>query len=259
MLPAAANAEHDSPPPSAKLKAVTANSKPSAPFIPTDKLELLARELFNGALPKLPADGMKRRNVLAKEFAAAHLLIPGVAKPDAAKLAALAPAFRVIAASRQAHVDAFLKTIAPKATVGSVRQQLVAVLGEQAVQLRLLNARHSIAAALVLLDRLDGNADAQLDLSHADANRFEARLDAAIPGARAHFYPGGKVGYVLSGLDLLAQLADALADGSGKPSAAQANQPARDTADDLAKQIRAESDPAKRAAIFAQLQTVWKS
>ena len=248
-----------------------ANSKTSAPFYQTDALEALARELFAGALPQLPGDGVKRRLALAREFAGAHLSVPGVAKPDAAALAALAPAFRAIAASRQGRVDAWLAGLVPKPSANSVRQKMVAVLGEQALQLRLLNFRHSIAAAMILLDRLDGKAATQLDLRHADAAKFAARLDAAIPGARQHFYPGGNAMHSIAGLALLSDLASALAESQGgtltaatpaRPTAATkpAGKPAvRPTAETIAAAVRAEADPAKRAALFAQLQTVWNS
>lgn len=240
--------------------ATICESKPvTTPYIPTADLEKLARELFDGALPALPRDGVKRRSVLAREFAAAHLLVPGVVMPDAKKRAALAPAFRAIADSRQARVDAFLKTITPKPTVGSVRDLLVRELGEQALQVRVLNARHSIAAALVLLDRLEGKTDSRLDLCHADPQKFVARLDAAMPGARQHFYPGGDVNHSLRGLYLLAELADAVAEskavvgivasaGLHSPKA----KPAPISAESLAAAIRAERDAGTRARLYQQ-------
>ena len=246
-----------------------ANSKTSAArSYSTDDLEKLARELFNGSLPKLSGDNWKRRSQLAREFAAAHLTIPGISKPEAAKLAKLAPPFKAIAASRQGRVDSFLAGIAPQPTVGSVRQQLVSVLGEQALQLRLFNFRHSIAAAMILLDRLDGKADTQLDLRHADAVKFAARLDAAIPGARQKFYPGGNAMHSLAGLALLADLAAALADSQAgataaatpartapAPAAAEPK-PTRATRESLAAAIRSEPDAHIRAALYQHFTSI---
>lgn len=192
-----------------------ANSKPSAPFIPTDKLEALARELFNGAMPPLSGDGWRRRCQIAKEFAAAHLTVPGVATPDAKKLAALAPAFRAIAASRQARVDSFLAALPQPITHKALRDKLVIALGEQALQANLFNCRHTVACALVLLDQLEGRS-AKLDLLTnpiADGGKqFLARLDAAFGvGVSAKLLPRGplQIGALNTLLD---GLSDALAE-----------------------------------------------
>lgn len=240
-----------------------ATPKASAPFIKTDDIETLARELFNGALPKLPGDSVKRRNVLAREFAAAHLTIPGVCKADAGKFAALGPAFKAIAASRQARVDAFLTGIVPQPTVGSVRQKLVAVLGERALKANVLRAQHQVACVLVLLDVLEGR-DTAMDLNLADSGqKLVARLDATFgKAARETMIPRGP-GYFTEGLALLANLADAVADSkpvATVPKPAPAATPATPTtADTLCQQIRAEGNPQRRADLFAQLQTVWKT
>ena len=207
---------------------MTELSKPSAPFVPTDKLETLARELFNGALPRLSGDGWKRRCQLAKEFAAAHLSIPVLPKPDAKEHAALAPAFKAIAASRQARVDAFLGTLAQPLTAKVLRDKLVTALGEKALALRLFNARHSVAAAMGLLDALEGR-DTKLDLvtNHiADGGKqFLARLDAALgAGVSAKLLPQGplRIGALNTLLD---GLSDALAESkSGTGFAAVAPQ-----------------------------------
>ena len=238
-----------------------AKTKPAARFYSTDALEILARELFNGALPQLPGDGVKRRLALAREFAAAHLTVPGVCKPDPAKAAALAPAIKAIASSRQARVDAFLAGLTPKPTANSVRRQLVTALGEQALQIKVFNFRHSIAAAMILLDRLDGKADTQLDLRHADAVKFAAKLDAALPGARQKFYPGGNVSHPLRGLALLAELAEAVAESkAGTPTAATPARtgpaPTRVTRESLAAAIRSEPDAHIRAALYQHFVTI---
>lgn len=237
----------------------TKTSVPSAPTIRTDDLVTLARSLFAAALPPLPRDPMKLRAALAKEFKGAHLSVPGVAKPDAAALAALAPVFRTVAASRQGRVDAFLASLTPKPSANSVRQQLVSVLGEQALQLRLFNFRHSIAAAMILLDRLDGKAGTQLDLRHADAAKFAAKLDAAIPGARHKFYPGGNAMHSLAGLALLSELAEALAESQARPGpapAAAVPKPARVTRESLAAAIRSEPDAHIRAALYQHFTSI---
>ena len=241
-----------------------ANSKTSAArSYSTDDLETLAREIFNGALPQLPGDGTKRRAALAKEFVGAHLNVPGVAKPDAAKLAVLAPTFKAIAASRQVRVDAFLAKLVPQPTVGSVRQKLVAVLGERALKANVLRAHHQVACVLVLLDALEGR-DTAIDLHLADSGqKLVARLDATFgKAARESLLPRGP-GYLTEGLALLTNLADAVADhqavvvvAAPKPAGKPAVRP---TAETIAAAVRAEADPAKRAALFAQLQTVWNT
>ena len=237
-------------------------------YIATSDLETLAGALFNGGMAPLPLDPMKRRGALAKEFARAHVEIPGVTRRDAEKFAALGTPFKAIAAARQARADTYLAGLAPKPTANSVRQQLVTALGEQALQIKVFNWRHSIAAALVLMDRLEGKAESNLDLRHADAVKFAARLDATIPGARQKFYPGGNVSHPIAGLSLLAELAEALDESQAgttaaatpkRPGPATTAKPARVTRESLAAAIRAEADPAKRAALFAQLQTVWNS
>lgn len=235
-------------------------SKPNSPFYHTDALEALARALFNGAMPKLSGDNWKRRRQIAKELCAAHLAIPGVCKPDPAALEQLAPAYRAIAASRQARVDVFLAGLVPKPTASSVRQQLVSVLGEQALQLRLFNARHSIAAALALLGRLEGRAT-PLDLGKCDAQQFAAKLDDALPGARQHFYPDGNVMHSLRGLDLLSELADAVAESkagttTAAPPARTAPAPTRVTRESLAAAIRSEPDAHIRAALYQHFVTL---
>lgn len=191
------------------------NSKASAPFVPTDKLEILARELFNGALPKLPADGMKRRSALAKEFADAHLNVPGVAKRDAQKFAAIGTPLQAIAASRQARVDAFLAALPQPITERALRDKLVIALGEQALQVKLMSAHNAVACALTLLDALE-RKDAKLDLltNHiADGGKaFLAKLDAAFgAGASAKILPQGPLRLGAMS-ELLDGLADALAD-----------------------------------------------
>lgn len=250
-------------------------------YIATSDLETLAGALFNGGMARLPLDPMKRRVALAREFARAHVEIPGVTRRDAVKFAALGTPFKAIAAARQVRVDEFLAGIVPKPCAKRVRQQLVQLLGEQALQLRLFNFRHSIAAAMILLDRLDGKAGTQLDLRHADAAKFAAKLDAAIPGARHKFYPGGNSMHSIAGLALLSELAEALAESKAgttaaatpaRPAAAPsvptrptvatkpAGKPAAPpSAETLAAAVRAEADPAKRAALFAQLQAVWNT
>ena len=241
-----------------------ANSKTSAArSYSTDDLETLARAIFNGALPKLSGDGFKRRRQIAKEFAGAHLTVPGVCKADPAKVAALAPAFRAIAAARQVRVDAFLAKLVPQPTVGSVRQKLVAVLGERALKANVLRAHHQVACALVLLDALEGR-DTAMDLNLTNSGqRLVTRLDATFgKAARATLLPRGP-GYLTEGLALLSNLAEALADhqagvvvAAPKPAGKPAVRPAAET---LAAAVRAEADPAKRAALFAQLQTVWNT
>ena len=251
---------------------MTAKSKPTEPFIRTDDLETLARELFNGALPALPSDGMKRRAALAKEFTAAHLAIPGVSLPTAAA-AKLAPAFDAIRKTRQARADTFLASLQSPPTVAGVRAQLVAVLGERALQANLLHARHRVACALVLLDTLEGHAGSVLDLNAADGGKLLVdRLDDAFgKDARQSLLPRG-VNYFGESLCLLNDLAEAVADARAgnhptanpptkRPASAPATKPAGPalSADDLGKQVRAENDPQKRAALFAQLQSLWKT
>ncbi len=183
------------------------NSKPSASFIQTDKLEVLARQLFNGALPKLSGDGFKRRHQLAKEFTDAHLTVPGVAKPDAAKVAALTPAFKAIAASRQARVDAYIAALPQPISHKTLRDKLVLAMGEQALQVKLLNCRHTVACALVMIDALEGR-DTKLDLlaNHcADGGkRLLDRLDGTLGRpARESLLPLGplQVGAMIALLD----------------------------------------------------------
>lgn len=189
---------------------MTTISKPArAPFVRTSDLEALARSMFNGALPKLPADPLKRRAVLAKEFADAHLSIPGFCKPVAAKLAGLAPAFRAIASSRQVRVDEWLSALPQPLTHAAIREKLVRVMGERALGVRLLNARHAVAACLVLLDALEGR-NTPLDLNASDANKLVARLDTTLgKEARQHFLPRGPH-YIGDAAKLCAELADAL-------------------------------------------------
>lgn len=212
---------------------MTTNSKPSASFIQTDKLEVLARQLFNGALPKLSGDGFKRRHQLAKEFTDAHLTVPGIAKPDAAKVAALTPAFKAIASSRQARVDAFIAALPQPISHKTLRDKLVLAMGEQALQVKLLNCRHTVACALVMIDALEGR-DTKLDLlaNHcADGGkRLLDRLDGTLGRpARESLMPRGplQIGAMIALLD---GLGDALneskagitfADTTGKPSTPQ--------------------------------------
>ena len=260
--------------PPSEIEDVIANSKTSAArSYSTDDLTDLARELFNGALPKLSGEGFKRRSQLAREFAAAHLSVPGVSKPDPAKLAALAPAFRAIAASRQARVDAYLAGLVPQPTVGSVRQKLVAVLGERALKANVLRAHHQVALVLTLLDSLDGR-DTALDLNLSDSGqKLVTRLDVTFgKAARENLLPRGP-GYLTEGLALLTNLAEALADHQAGVVVAAPSAPTRPTAapkpagkpaappsaETLAAAVRAEADPAKRAALFAQLQAVWNT
>ena len=236
-------------------EAVIANSKPSAPFIPTNKLEALARELFNGALPRLSGDGWKRRCQLAKEFADAHLAVPGVAKPDAAKLAALAPAFRAIAASRQARVDSFIAAQPQPITHQALRDKLVIALGEQALHAKLFNCRHTIACALVMIDQLEGRS-AKLDLLTnpiADGGKqFLARLDAAFGvGASAKLLPRGPM--QIGALNILLDgLSDAIAEskavaGFAAPATTATPKPSVTTLS------RAASKPAPKAAVQMKL------
>lgn len=207
------------------------NSKTSAPFIQTNDLETLARELFGGALPKLPLDGVKRRAALAREFAAAHLTVPGVAKPDGAKFAALGTPFKAIAASRQARVDAFIAALPQPVSRNALRDKLVIALGEQALQVKLLSAHNAVACALTLLDALE-RKDAKLDLltNHiADGGKaFLAKLDAAFgAGASARILPSGPL-RIASMFELLDGLADALAE--SKAGVGFATTPPRATA-----------------------------
>lgn len=194
---------------------MTTNSKTSAPFIKTDALETLARELFNGALPKLPLDGVKRRAALAKEFADAHIVIPGLSKRDPVKFAALGTPFKAIADGRQRRADSFLATLPQPVSRNALRDKLVIALGEQALQVKLLSAHNAVACALTLLDALE-RKDAKLDLltNHiADGGKaFLAKLDTAFgAGAGARILPSGPL-RIASMFELLDGLADALAE-----------------------------------------------
>lgn|GEM_PF-2179882 len=181
----------------------------------TEALETLARELFNGALPKLPADALKRRAVLAKEFADAHLTIPGVCKPDAQKLAGLAPAFLAIADSRQRRVDAFIAALPPVVTHADIRARLVQVMGERALAVNLLHARHAVAACLVLLEKLEGR-DVPLDLKGNAADKLVARLDAALGRpARESLLPRGPL-HIGEAAKLAFELSAAVLESSGE-------------------------------------------
>jgi hypothetical protein len=228
-------------------------------YIATSDLETLAGALFNGGMAPLPLDPNKRRVALAREFARAHVEIPGVTRRDVVKFAALGTPYKAIAAARQVRVDEFLAALVPKPSVENVRQKLVAALGEQALQIKVFNWRHSIAAAMILLDRLDGKAGTQLDLRHADAAKFAAKLDAAIPGARQKFYPSGNVSHPLRGLSLLSELAEALAATPARPAAAPkpaAPKPTRVTRESLAAAIRAEPDAHIRAALYQHFTSI---
>lgn len=246
-----------------------ANSKTSAArSYSTDDLETLARAIFNGALPKLSGDNWKRRSQLAKEFVGAHLNVPGLCKADPAKAAALAPAFRAIAASRQGRVDAWLAGLVPKPSANSVRQKLVAVLGERALKANVLRAQHQVACALVLLDALEGR-DTALDLHLADSGqRLVTRLDAAFgKAARESLLPRGPA-YLTEGLALLTNLADAVADQQAGTTtaahpartapapAAAVPKPTRATRESLAAAIRAEPDAHIRAALYQHFTTI---
>ena len=88
-----------------------------------------------------------------------------------------------------------------------------------------------------------------------------ARLDAALPGARQHFYPGGNVSHPLRGLALLSELADALIESkAGTPTTATPARPApaptRVTRESLAAAIRSEPDAHIRAALYQHFKTI---
>jgi len=201
----------------------TTNAKPSGPVFQTDKLEVLAHQIFNGALPRLSGNCQKRRAQLAKEFTAAHLKIPGFSQPDPAKLAALDPTVRAIADSRQARVDAYLASLPEPVSLASVRQRLVASLGERAIVFNLMHAKQQIAAALVLVSALEGEAPgASLGTSGAS---LVSKLDKLLGAdARQQCLPRG-TSYPLDNLRLLSDLASALIDAraaSATPKATQA-------------------------------------
>lgn len=242
-----------------------ANSTPArAPYVKTSDLETLARELFGGGMGKLPPDPLKRRAALVGEFADAHLNVPGVAKPDGAKLAALPPALRAVAAGRQARVDAFIAALQPGVTIASVQAQLVQILGAREMSRNLLRAKEQIAAALVLVSILESGSASAAQIPDdliAAAQRLGGKLDAISPDCRAHFIPrGSTIPTVGRGIELLAQLCDAvLAErASATPPAHPASAPKSSikSAEQLAAAIRAESDPIKRAHLFSQFKNL---
>lgn len=248
---------------------MTTPTKPSAPHVPTDALEAIARELFNGALPKLPASAPNRRRaLLAAEFERAHLTLPGISKRNAATFAALGAPFRAIAEARQARVDAFIAALPKPISQAELRIKLAMAIGDQALKARLHNVRHSIAAALVLIDRLDGR-DTEIDFNAFAGAKLVDRLDTVFgQSARQQMLPRGPL-FVGDTVRLVAALADAVIDSRDSEATTKPRQfnPARIpaasssslSAAELGKLIRAESDPKKRAALFSQLQTVWNS
>lgn len=107
----------------------------------------------------------------------------------------------------------------------------------------------TLKAALAERDAAAESCRAQFDATVADLTEKLSVANAAAEKLQADAKSAGQ------------QAAEVIA-AQGLPASAlpqiQASAPAA-TADDLAAKIRAESDPAKRAALFAQLQTVWKS
>lgn len=228
-------------------------------FIATDDLEQMARALFNGGMAPLPKDPLKRRNALAAEFSRAHVEIPNVSKRDVEKFAALGAPFKAIADSRQARVNEWLAALPQPLTHAAIREKLVRVLGERALGVRLLHARHAVAACLVLIDALEGR-NTPLDLSASDADKLVARLDAAFgKPARVSLLPRGPH-YIGDAAKLCAELADAvLAErASATPPAHPASAPKSSikSAEQLAAAIRGESDPIKRAHLFSQFKNI---
>ena len=117
-------------------------------------------------------------------------------------------------------------------------------------QLSTVNGEHATAtAALAERDAAAESCRAQFDASLADLTEKLSAANATAAKLQAEAKSAGQ------------QAAEIVAAQGLPPSALPggASDVASASVDNLAKLIRAESDPAKRAATFAQLQSVWNS